>query len=363
MEDRAFVMASGFDLTEDGQVEATLQIALPTGLSIAMQGGGATKEPFVVVTDKGREGTDILQHLQEMISRRVFLGHRGVIIFGEAYAREGIDEILDTFLRSPESRYTTFILTAKGVTAKEILNTPHQFLEEIPALGLKKKQQIGISLAVKLNEFLDAIASDGKSPMTGVIQVLEKKADQKIFKLGEAAVYQDNKLVGFLPEEEMKTLFMLRGEAENQNLTAQVKPIEEGFKGTMGVRVLRSKSTIDIQIKDEIPEIMITLEARVVVLENDSKLDLSKEKKLKEAESKFNEQVDQRFVSMLEHIQKEFKADVFGFGNEVHIKHPEYWKMNKDKWKKIYPKIPISTRVDITIIGIGRAQAPPHLEK
>lgn len=39
MDDLALVMASGIDLTDDGQLEITLQIALPTGIPSAVQSG------------------------------------------------------------------------------------------------------------------------------------------------------------------------------------------------------------------------------------------------------------------------------------------------------------------------------------
>lgn len=363
MEDRALVMGSGLDLAEDGQVETTVQIALPTGLSSAMQGGGTKAEPVIVISDKGRSGLDILQHLQEMVSRRIFLGQRAVIIIGEEYARQGIDEFLDTLMRSPDSRYTSYVLTAKGKTAKEILNTPHQFLEEIPALGIRKKQNIGISMSVKLNEFLNDLASDGKSPVTGVIKVVTDKTNKEIFKLDEAAVYLDNKLVGFLPEEEMKTLLMLRGEAKGHNITTQIEPEEEGYNGTISVKVLKIKAKIDVDIKKELPEFRVKLMGKVVVLENDTKLDLGKKKLIEQVENKINEEVDLRFATMLDRLQKEYKADVYGFGNEVHIKHPNYWRKNKGNWNEIYPRVSITTDVSFTIIGTGRAQAPPHMKK
>lgn len=358
----ALVMASGFDLAEDGQLEVTLQIALPKGIPGGMQGGGQGEKPVVVVTAKGKDDLDILSKLQMRLSRKLSFAHRAIVIFGEKYARHGIDQALDELLRNPESRYSTYILTAHGATAKQILHSPY-ILEHIPAIGLKKMQSSGLSLAVKLDEFLNAIPSPGMSPTTGAIRLIDGRNADAPFQIGEVAVYQENKLVGFLSKDEVKTFRWLKGKFKGEKITTQVEPKEQAFKGTVSIEVSQDKTTISTKIKGEVPEVTATFKAKGRVMENDTRLDLSKSENLKLVQSKLSDEMQKKIESMFNHVQKQLKSDIFGFGEEIHIEHAAFWKKIKNQWKDIYPQIPVQIKVDVSIERVGKTQAPAHLKK
>jgi spore germination protein KC len=361
--DLAFVLASGLDLAENGEIEATLQIALPTEMPSAMQGGRAGgRRTVLVVSEKGRDGADILHKLQKRLSRQIFLGHRGVIIIGEKYARHGIDQVLDQLLRFPGSRYNSYFLTANGTTAKQALQTRYM-LEAIPAIALKKMQLTGLGLSVKMDEFLDAQSSSGRSPVTGALKAYNSKSEEGVFNVDEAAVYQENKLVGFLKANEKKILIWRRGKLKRSKITAQVEPKVKGFKGTVGIDILQAKANLRTKMNNGMPEVTIVFKAKARVLENDTRLDLSKGENLKHVESKLTGELERQIKSTLKHAQKQLKADIFGFGEEIHIKHPAYWKQNKDKWKDIYPGVPVTIKIDVKIQRIGRTQSPAHLKK
>lgn len=361
--DLAFVLASGFDLAENGEVEVILQIALPTEMPSGMQGGrtGGNKT-VMVVSEKGRDGIDIMHKLQKRLSRQIFMGHRAVVIVGEKYARHGIDQVLDQLLRAPGSRYSSYFLTANGTTAKQVLQTQYK-LEAIPAIALKKMQLTGLGLSVKMDEFMDAQSSSGRSSVTGAIKAYTSKTEEGVFNIDEAAVYQENKLVGFLTANEKKILTWRTGKLERTKITAQVEPKVKDFKGTVGVEVLKAKANLRTKMNDGMPEVTIVFNAMVRVLENDTRLDLSKGENLKHVESKLMGEIEGQVKSTLNRVQKQLKADIFGFGEEIHIKHPTYWKQNKDQWKDIYPGVPVTIKIDIKVQRIGRTQSPAHLKK
>lgn len=362
IDELALVMASGFDLTDDDQLEVTLQIALPTGIPSALQGGGKSQKPVLVVSAIGEDVYDCLNQMQQQLSRDIFLGHRGVIVFGEKYARKGINQVLDAFVRSPATRYNSYVVTAYGTTAKKILNTPY-LLEQIPAIGIKNIQFSGVSLSVKIDEFLDALASSGKSPVTGAVRVVNKGTDQQTFTMDKAAVYQGNKLVGFLSQQELKILRWWIGEAERTKISTQMEPGDKKFKGTISIEVLRVQKKLRTSIKNGVPEVSIEFKATARTFENDTRLDISKANNLKRMETKFSNDIEKVLTRTFSRVQKEWEADIFGFGNEIHIEHPYVWKRIKHQWNDIYPKVPINAKVDVTIERTGRTQKPAHVEK
>ncbi|WP_248928237.1 Ger(x)C family spore germination protein [Paenibacillus hamazuiensis] len=361
--DLAFVLAGGIDVAEDGQLESTLQIALPTQLPNALElGKGGNNQPVLVVSEKGKDGADILHKMQKRLSRHIFLGHRGVLVIGEKYARTRMDQVLDQTLRYPGSRYNMYVLTARGTTAKKILQTPY-LLESIPGIGIKKIQMSGLGYSLKVDEFLNELSLPGKAPVTSAIRLFSNDTEKNTFTIDEAAVYQLNRprLVGFLTQEEQKILKWQKGKLNETRFTAQVTPPEEGFKGTIGIEVLTNHSTMKAEMKNDMPHMTIILKAGGRVIENDSKLDLSKKADLKLAESKLTEEAEKLVKQTIRRSQQELQADIFGIGEKIHTAYPAYWKKHKDQWINLYPEIPVACKVEIVISRIGRTQLPAHI--
>lgn len=362
MDDLALVMASGFDITDDGQLELTLQIALPTGIPSAVQTGGSGKKSVVVLSTKGGSASEAAGLLQQQLSRVIYLGHRGVIVFGEEFARHGLNQVLDTFSRLPESRYNGYVVTAYGSTAKEILNEPYQ-LELIPSIGINKIQASKVSFPVKIDEFLNTLSSQGRSPVTATIRIIHKDTDKETFSIDRAAVYRGNKLSGFLEPSELKLLRWWMGGTQGMRFTLQLEPEDEQYKGTVVVELLQSGKKIRTTVKNGIPEIWVSFQASVRVTDNDTRLDLSSSNNMKRVETQFSKHIQTEFENMLTHVQKELKSDIFGIGEEIHIEHPYAWKKIRSKWTDIYPVVPVTVDVNIKIKQMGKTQEPAQMKK
>ncbi|WP_138750931.1 Ger(x)C family spore germination protein [Paenibacillus sinopodophylli] len=362
MDDLALVMASGVDLAEDGQLEVTLQIALPSGISSSSMSIANGGKPVFVVSAKGKDGIEAFGRLQQQLSRRINLGHRGVIVIGENYAKHGINQVLDTLLRSPDSRYNSYIVTSYGMTAKEILNSPYS-LELIPAIGINKVQNNNFSISVKSDEFINDLTSNGKTSITGAIRIINKDSKQKTFLIDKAAVYQKNTLVGFFSGSELQVFRILKGHFKSANLTEQMTAPSKLFKGTVSLQFTKAKTKIIATISDGKPALTISLNVTANVLANDTSLDLSKAANLKLIEASFSNIMKKTIMTMVERSQKKFKSDVLDMGNIIHIQHPYYWKTIKHKWETIYTSVPVTIKTKIQIERIGRTQAPPYQQR
>ncbi|MEB3102597.1 Ger(x)C family spore germination protein [Ferviditalea candida] len=360
IDDQALVMASGLDYAENNQVEVTLQFALPAGIATTQGGVGKT---VMAITEKGKDGLAALQKIQEQLPRKIFLGHRSIVVIGEKYARHGIEQVLDEFMRSPYSRSNTYILTAHGTTAKELLQTPFLY-EQIPAIGLKKNQLGGFSLSIKLPEFLNAIASYGRSPITGAVRLIDNTSEGKLFRIDEVAVYRENKLSGFLAQREANSLFWLPNGPKHNDMTIKVKEKTAFQKGTITCQILRPSAKIHADIKKGKPSFTFDLKVSGRVMENDSNLDLSSVSNLKLVENKFSEHIEQLSRRTIQQLQQKLKTDALGFGEVLHREHPYYWKKIKEQWEQdLYPNVPVAVKVDVNIERIGRTQGPAHLKQ
>ncbi|MCC3373964.1 Ger(x)C family spore germination protein [Cohnella sp. REN36] len=360
MDEIALVMASGTDMTDDGQVELTLQIALPIGMPGMLQSSGKGKNPFMTVSEKGANVHELIGQLQERLSRKIFFGHRAVVIIGESFARHGIDQVLDSLLRFPESRYNSYILTTHGVSAKELLQAPYQ-MEVIPAIGMKTLQTGGYGTAVKIDEFLDAVSTHEIQPFTGAIRSSMKEGETG-FQIDQTAVYRNNKLVGYLSGEHLKAFKMMDGQARGQKLTVRLEPEKPFTKGTLTVEFLHFQKKIRTFTDQGRLRTEVAVHAAVRAVSNDTTLDLSKPPDHDRAERVLLRELNDQIVGLIAQTQKDFKSDVIGFARELHVQHPEAWKkLKKGAWLQAYPQMDVRVNTDLNLERIGRTNKSGHL--
>jgi spore germination protein KC len=75
------------------------------------------------------------------------------------------------------------------------------------------------------------------------------------------------------------------------------------------------------------------------------------------------DEVHKEVSTMVRHVQKEMKSDIFGIGEKFHAQHPYYWKTIENNWETLFPDVPIDIEVEVNVIHLGRSQVPAHLEK
>jgi germination protein, Ger(x)C family len=360
LDEIAIVMGSGVDLTDDGQIELSLQIALPMGIQGNMQMAGK-KKPVMLVSSKGTVSQDQIGQIQQQLSRRIFFGHRAVFIIGENFARHGVDQTLDTMLRFPDSRYNCFILTSKGATAKEVLNSPYP-LEVIPSIGMKNMQVGKYTFAERIDKFLDSFAAKGFMPATGAIRLI-KNGQESSFVIDGEAVYRENKLVGYLSGTHSKAFKLMRDQGSGMKIPVPIEPAGKLSTGMITADLLTTRREVRTFVSQGSPKIEVEFRAKGRIIANDTTLDLSKPANLSRAEQMLSNELQKMISGLIEQTQKEFQSDVLGFGDILHIQHPYAWKKLQTEWLDTYPEVPVKVLASIILERIGRTQKPGHLPK
>ncbi|WP_248925644.1 Ger(x)C family spore germination protein [Paenibacillus hamazuiensis] len=361
IDELALVMASGIDMTDDDQIELTLQIALPTGMPGLLQ-GSAKGKPVMAISVKGSNAHELIGQLQQRLSRKIFFGHRGIVIIGESFARHGIDQVLDTLLRFPESRYNSYILTTQGASAKEILQLPYH-MELIPAIGMKTMQAAKYSTATKIDEFLNSVSTHEIQPYTAAIRRTKMQEGESGFEIDQTAVYLDNKLVGYLSGKHLKAFRMMHDQAKRLKLAIKIEPEKKFTKGTLTVDILHFEKNIRTFVDaGGSLQAEVSVRANSRVSANDTTLNLSKTADLTRAESALSQELHDMIAGMISQTQDEFKSDVVGFGKALHTQHPEEWKKLKSgPWLEAYPKMSVRVNAELRIVRVGRTQESGHL--
>ena len=62
-------------------------------------------------------------------------------------------------------------------------------------------------------------------------------------------------------------------------------------------------------------------------------------------------------------MQKEYKVDVAGFGNQLRIKRPRVWMRVKDNWDQTFSEVPINYDVKLMIKDYGTSGSKKWVAK
>lgn len=365
--DLAIELAWGIDKAPNKKVMISTQAIIPAKIS-GGQGGGGTEEggassgkPYFVVASDGMNTLDAVQRIQSKLSRQVYRGHRRVIVIGEAMARQGIKEIMDTYTRDPNLKLRTDIFVVKGNSAKNFLKVSYP-LENIPALGvLGEYNQLGTLMEMGLMSFLLAATSEGTSPAVPAVAIgmdpPSKKEDKERSAAGEegfriagtALFNKDLKLVGFINVEEGRALRWVSGKLKKITIPAAI-PQEEG---NVSMDLYKIGQKIEPVVQGDTIKFLVTLTGGGAIRENNTRLDLTQTENIALLEDALNKHVEESVLRTITKVQKKYGTDVFGFGETIHRTDPSLWNAVKTNWESAFREAEISVTAKLKVRRIG----------
>ncbi|MGO4546409.1 Ger(x)C family spore germination protein [Paenibacillus sp. 2TAB23] len=346
--DLAFVTATALDLTDNGNILCSLQIAIPASIEGGRSGGGKDNQ-FFIISAEGKDGNEIHRKLQKKSSRMLFLSHRSVIFVSERLAKHGIGDVLDIFTHDPKNRLKTYIMVVKGGEGRNILKMNYP-LKQVSIEAVKEMEISGEDVAVTLRDFFITYASEGVHPVAGTIEpdIHTKDTDKEIFNFAGSGVFKDFKLFGLLNEKDTLGLLWVTDKLKTGRITTN---LPNG--GEVGLVLNHAHSKIITQPLNNSVQFKIRLEGQGSLAENTSNLDINEPNHLKIIKKELENAVKEQVQAFLFKIQKKYKVDSVGFGQEIYKNYPEKWAVLKPNWDTLFPKASIAIEVSLTIKGAG----------
>lgn len=327
-------------------IALTVQYVIPK--AAAGQDTQTTQQkPYQNVSSTGDTVLQTWHSLFLKVDRPFFLNHLKVIVIGEELARRvNMHNLFIDYLRAQEVRGSVVILVAKG-RASETLETRQP--TDIPAfrlIGLTENQQNSAQIlpVMTLMDVSAKMASDSSFLLQSVVS---EKGEAKF--VGAAVIKgKINKLIGFLNVKELEGLNWVMGEVKGGSL----KAYDEKTKRPVVFDIESTQSNIKPRVQGNKISFDIEIEAEGVLQEDWIFPGNAFENKyIKEMEKAFQKKVIQMAETSLNKIQKEYKADVAGFGNQLRIHYPEVWQKVKKDWDHQFSQAPVKVGVKINIRG------------
>lgn len=132
--------------------------------------------------------------------------------------------------------------------------------------------------------------------------------------------------------------------------------------GVVGMVLSHTERSLTSEISEDKITFNIKLQGQGSLVENNSTLDFSRPKLLEIAQKALEKSVEKQVRDVLSKLQKRYKADSLGFGQEIYRNKPKQWKTLKDQWETKFPEVEVSIDVKLTISGAGMSGPPLQIK-
>ncbi|MEH7417076.1 Ger(x)C family spore germination protein [Neobacillus drentensis] len=355
------VMGVAVDKDPDsGEFIVSTQMLRPGAISTQMP---STEKPVEKVVTSGKTIFEAIRNSNLEFDRKGFYAHTKVIVIGETLAREGLLPVLDFFQRGKEIRGYVFLCIAKNAQASEILGIETGGIESIPAFRIRdmiedtRFQLKGAK--INLIDFYKESIGSGIEPVVGVLKIEKDKFSKKHVKMSGGAVFNKDKLVGYLNEHQTIGYRWCKNEVESGAVSIPSPVNENRYES---VEVKNADTTIKPTVKGKEISFTINVEGDGIITEQEVTTSLEDNTKIlehmKKTEEKMNKQIEKDIKLAIEKAQKEFHSDIFGFGRALNKEEPKVWNEVKKDWNDRFAEVPYTVNVQFKINSTGLMWGP-----
>lgn len=344
--DLAVVSLVGIDQAEQG-IRVTVNIVAPKQAGTGGGGGGAPGQAtgFVVYSSEGSTTLEALRRMQLSLPRRLFFGHARALVLGREFAQAGIRPAIDFWSRHPESRLLMRMMVAEN-QAEELLRAAPK-LEKLLSEALRETINLSGRSRTMLRDIIPELRNGGNPVMPTIRVVLGPDGQQDVIVSG-SAVFDGDRLIGYLGAGEMVWLKWIQGNADRAVVSVNAGRHKASFQ------LLRAGSFVRPEHVNGRLQIRIWASAEARLMENSADLDVQKAGVLPLLRQTLEDQVRRQITRLVRRSQEEIRRDFLGMGDAVHRWFPAQWERTlKARWVQVYPEIPVVVDVSVPILSTG----------
>lgn len=371
LDEIAIVKAVGIDVHKDG-FEVTVQIINPREVELDMTGYEA---PISTYSATGPTIIEAVRNLSNEMSREAYFSHLHIAVISEELASRGIAPAIDFFRRDHEMRSDFNFMISKHVPAKDVVGILTS-LESVPANRFFQSLQtsektLGSSMMVTIDDIASALISNGKHPVITAVTLIgspdkgkekenvEEAEPSTILKLAGLALFHNDRLIGWLSEDEGKSYNFIQSNIKNTIISV---PCQEG---NIAVEFFSVNSHIDAIMHEDEPMITIDIQLTGNISDIECPLNVQNLNEFYKVEQDTETMIKKDIITLIEKAQNKYKADIFGFGKEVYRSLPRIWKQKSKNWDEHFEHIPVRVHVNVTLKHQStlRKSLPFHLKE
>lgn len=300
--------------------------------------------------DEGEEyfrcqGATVLEALDSLslsTGRQPFYAHNYLVVFGRECGEDGLDKCLDFFVRYYNTRPAVEVYLAEG-NAEDVLSSQKDGkyikMSELQQLAASSKDN-GRCVDVELLDFINAAQREGSSAVLPVLRAREDGAE-----VSATAYFDGYQLKGILTLDQTRGYLAVKGLLERGQAV-----VEAGDGGKTTLSLSGGKTCITAALKGGSPsfEADIQLEADVSALSGHG--NETAEELHSALERGLAEQIQEQAESAFQQAVRRDRCDIFGLGNLLYQKYPDYWREKGEEWGEIMAVCPFSIKAEAKLL-------------
>lgn len=347
--DIAIVLASGIDKEKDGY-RVSILVPLPGNMGGASGGGGGSggNRPYTIDSETGRTIREAYNKLQSRLSRRLFSGHRKVLLIGEEAAKAGLAEMMDIAGRVPENRLTSYIAVTKG-KAFEVLNAAPK-LERFSTEALRELLKSDATISIQVKDVVLEMSGEGQDALLPYVEVVKTEGSDK--------PNEELQITGFAYTSEGRVSGIAKGDAAIgiRWLKNSFKPYMETVEvdgGLVSVTFRRGQSSIKPYIADGNIHYRIKIEGEGTIMEAPDGRDYENRNNVALLERQLENKIRDQLQTAGDIIRMK-RTDIPGFGALLSRTFPDRWRSDWGRnWSSDIRHIQFSVQASVNVNRTG----------
>jgi germination protein, Ger(x)C family len=302
------------------------------------------------------EGDTVFDGIRNAISKsqkKLTFSECKVVVISKDLASEGITPLLDFVSRDAEPRLTLVPMISEEKTAGEILQqkpvTDHLICLEIDQMLAQNVASLSKTPRTKLYQANNMLAGEGTSLVLPSIKVAEQQTATTV-ELAGTAIFKKDKLIGFLDVDQSQLMLFIKDQIKGGLLLTS--PDSDGRNITLEIEESRTKITP--VITQNLPAVKIDIKTVCALGENQTAKRHIPTERIKDVEKSAKSGLETSVSNLIKTAQKQYKCDIFGFGNLIYQNDPQLWEQDKPKWDEIFTAMDIAVTADIKINNTAR---------
>lgn len=359
----AIVLGTAIDLTEDGEIELSVQFLNPEAGGNSSggggSGGGGNGSFSIVRTGKGLTVSDAASKLQELIPRKLFWGHCKVFVFGERLVKEGISDVLDYIVRAPYTREQAKLFVSKG-DAKQILYVQPP-MEKVSSRVIRLLSELNILMSITVIDFVQMMISVSNDSYLPYVDILppnsaSESGQETVPFITGTAVLKHGKLVGVLDDRLTRGIMWMKNDIKDSQVVVK-NPLG---KGSITLSPFQATTHLVPIIKNGQWKIIVKSRAKGEIIENETNIDLMNPQIVRIVEKQIENDISKRIQKSFNKLQKDMNADIVDIAETFERKYTNEFKKVKDHWDEKFKNIQLEIDVDAHITGPGLFTIPAN---
>lgn len=319
-------------------------------------GGGQTSIKSQIIETDGSTVFDTVRNALLKADKKLYFGECKVVILSRQLASEGIAPVLDWINRDAEPRLTEDLFVSKEATAAEVLKRKSP-TNPVTSYALDKIVQNGSNFLSKapfmqLYQVNDALGEEGKSLVLPALDIDRTQSDAPP-ELAGTAVFQKDRLLGFLESDESKFLLFLRNQAKGGLLQVS----EGSAVPNITLELQKSDTTVTVLSKGQAPRLAVAVKAEAALGEMETAEDFDSESGVDKLEQDADRTLEDSMRQLIVKAQSEYGSDLFGFGSRIYQNDPQYWKEISPRWNSLFQTLKVEVSASVEIKNTAQAKS------